>query len=126
MEHAAQFDSTRVNLPGPDTVRTDRHGSFSIRWFGGAWPLLVREAIRLVNSDNERDRRRGELGLRPLSYRADRVPSASTRTRYQEVSVDNRSGMPRDVRGCTRATMVNTKRFRQRGWTHVSPVVSPV
>ena len=56
MEPAAQFDSTRENLPGPDIVRIDRLKIFlDSMGGGGAWPFLVGGVICLVNSVNERD-----------------------------------------------------------------------
>ena len=55
VELAAQFDSTRENLPGPDIVRIDRLQIFLDSMGGGAWPFLVGGVICLVNSVNERD-----------------------------------------------------------------------
>ena len=55
VEPAAQFDSTRGSLPGPDTAWIDRLRLFHDSVGGGAWPLLARGAIRLVHSDNGRD-----------------------------------------------------------------------
>ena len=55
VEPAAQFDSTRENLPGPDIARIDRLKFFLDSMHGGAWPFLVGGVICLVNSDNERD-----------------------------------------------------------------------
>ncbi len=55
MEPAAQFDSTRGNLPGPDIVRIDRLKIFLDSMGGGAWPFLVGGVICLVYSVNERD-----------------------------------------------------------------------
>jgi hypothetical protein len=55
VEPAAQFDSTRENLPGPDIVRIDRLKIFLDSMGGGAWPFLVGGVICLVNSVNERD-----------------------------------------------------------------------
>ena len=55
MEPAAQFDSTRKNLPGPDTAMIARLKFLHDPVISGAWPFLVRGAICLVNSDNERD-----------------------------------------------------------------------
>ena len=71
---------------------------------GGAWPFLVGGAICLVNSDNERDS--GML----TSYA---TPERSASPNFLEGQVafshprlsNNRSVMPLDVRGCTRATM---------------------
>ncbi len=55
VEPAAQFDTTRENLPGPDIVRIDRLKIFLDSMGGGAWPFLVGGVICLVNSVNERD-----------------------------------------------------------------------
>ena len=71
---------------------------------GGAWPFLVGGAICLVNSDNERDS--GML----TSYA---TPERSASPNFLEGQVafshprlsNNRSVMPLDVRGCTRATL---------------------
>lgn len=69
---------------------------------GGAWPFLVRGVICLVNSDNERD---SNLLNSPLinSVSADFLGGQATysRTRLS----NNRSVMPLDVRGRTRATL---------------------
>ena len=70
---------------------------------GGAWPFLVGGAICLVNSDNERDS--GMLNSRGSYYYSPwwllRGTSDSNHTRLS----NNRSVMPLDVRGRTRATM---------------------
>jgi hypothetical protein len=55
MEPAAQFDSTRGNLPGPDTVRIDRLEIFQDSVGGGAWPLVVGGVICLLDWGNGRD-----------------------------------------------------------------------
>lgn len=69
---------------------------------GGAWPFLVGGAICLVNSDNERD-----------SSLLNSLPIATCRYNFLEGQVafshtrlsNNRSVMPLDVRGRTRATL---------------------
>lgn len=76
---------------------------------GGAWPFLVGGVICLVNSDNERDSvlltsprvsfSRGEFFLEGLA--------ASSRTRLS----NNRSVMPLDVLGRTRATLKGSACF---------------
>ena len=74
---------------------------------GGAWPFLVGGAICLVNSDNERDS--GML----TSYA---TPERSASPNFLEGQVafshprlsNNRSVMPLDVRGRTRATLEPT------------------
>ena len=55
VEPAAQFDSTRGNLPGPDIIRIDGCIVFLDYMGGGAWPFLVGGVICLVNFVNERD-----------------------------------------------------------------------
>jgi hypothetical protein len=71
---------------------------------GGAWPFLVGGAICLVNSDNERD---SYLLTRRLDLYAPggkiflEGQAASSRTRLS----NNRSVMPLDVLGRTRATL---------------------
>ena len=69
---------------------------------GGAWPFLVGGAICLVNSDNERDS--GLLNRSPAFNAGDllrRTDGVFSHTRKS----NNRSVMPLDVRGRTRATM---------------------
>ena len=73
---------------------------------GGAWPFLVGGAICLVNSDNERDS--SLLNSSPLVNHSGANNSnflegqaALSRTRLS----NNRSVMPLDVRGRTRATL---------------------
>jgi hypothetical protein len=72
---------------------------------GGAWPFLVGGAICLVNSDNERDSSLlnstliTSVGACFLEGQA-----AHSRTRLS----NNRSVMPLDVRGRTRATMTRS------------------
>jgi hypothetical protein len=73
---------------------------------GGAWPFLVGGAICLVNSDNERDSSLLNSRIRyPLCYRRLLIflegQAASSRTRLS----NNRSVMPLDVLGRTRATL---------------------
>ena len=72
---------------------------------GGAWPFLVRGAICLVNSDNERDSR-----LLNRRRRAPRAPATDSflegQAPYRRARLsNNRSVMPLDVRGRTRATL---------------------
>ena len=52
VELAAQFDSTRENLPGPDIVRIDRLIALLELMGGGAWPFLVGGLLCLVTSVN--------------------------------------------------------------------------
>ena len=70
---------------------------------GGAWPFLVGGAICLVNSDNERDSSMlnsyAAPGGRRFNFLEGQV--AFSHARWS----NNRSVMPLDVRGCTRATL---------------------
>lgn len=70
---------------------------------GGAWPFLVGGAICLVNSDNERDSGLLTSGAAPCGRRSNFLEGqvAFSHTRLS----NNRSVMPLDVRGCTRATL---------------------
>ena len=68
---------------------------------GGAWPFLVGGVICLVNSDNERDSilltsRSFILTAELLRRTGDHNPTRLS---------NNRSVMPLDVQGCTRATL---------------------
>jgi hypothetical protein len=68
---------------------------------GGAWPFLVGGVICLVNSDNERDSilltsRSFILTVELLRRTGDHNPTRLS---------NNRSVMPLDVQGCTRATL---------------------
>ena len=82
---------------------------------GGAWPFLVGGVICLVNSDNERD-----SGL----LTSQRVDFASARADFLEGLVafsharlsNNRSVMPLDVRGRTRATLKDSACFAFLAW----------
>ena len=72
---------------------------------GGAWPFLVGGAICLVNSDNERDS--GLLNsprIRPRGSPCRDFLGEQASTRRARLS-NNRSVMPLDVRGRTRATL---------------------
>ena len=68
---------------------------------GGAWPFLVGGAICLVNSDNERDSSllNRQRIICPLYFLEGQAASSCTRLS------NNRSVMPLDVRGRTRATL---------------------
>ena len=77
---------------------------------GGAWPFLVGGVICLVNSDNERDS--VLLNSFDVFYSLRRKfflegLAASSRTRLS----NNRSVMPLDVLGCTRATLKGSACF---------------
>ena len=68
---------------------------------GGAWPFLVGGVICLVNSDNERD------SILLTSHRIILTVELLRRTGgYNPTRLsNNRSVMPLDVQGCTRATL---------------------
>ena len=70
---------------------------------GGAWPFLVGGAICLVNSDNERDS--SLLNSSPIRscVGANFLEGQVAFSHMKESN--NRSVMPLDVRGRTRATM---------------------
>lgn len=69
---------------------------------GGAWPFLVGGVICLVNSDNERDLR---LLTRWSKYVYLIFLKGHYTFEYGEAGGNNRSVMPLDVLGCTRATL---------------------
>lgn len=69
---------------------------------GGAWPFLVGGAICLVNSDNERDS--GLLNSEPVLSAGVRFLEGQVAFSHARLS-NNRSVMPLDVRGRTRATL---------------------
>ncbi len=89
---------------------------------GGAWSFLVRGVIRLVNSDNERDLRlylihTGLLGPRVPSIRKmtgvisvfrDCLIEGRRPLQGEEVEGNNRSVMPLDILGRTRATLTRS------------------
>jgi hypothetical protein len=75
---------------------------------GGAWPFLVGGVICLVNSVNERDL---DLLNIWMLYVAFDILRGTLREQCTEVRGNNRSVMPLDVLGCTRATMVNAPRL---------------
>ncbi len=70
---------------------------------GGAWPFLVGGAICLVNSDNERDSSLLNTFVDPLRVDVNFLEGqvAFSHTKLS----NNRSVMPLDVRGRTRATL---------------------
>ena len=69
---------------------------------GGAWPFLVGGAICLVNSDNERDS--SLLNSTTINTVADYFLEGQVAFSHARLS-NNRSVMPLDVRGRTRATL---------------------
>ena len=68
---------------------------------GGAWPFLVGGVICLVNSDNERDS--GLLTSEWIFGLLDFLEGQAAFSCMKKSN--NRSVMPLDVRGCTRATL---------------------
>ena len=71
---------------------------------GGAWPFLVGGVICLVNSDNERDS--SLLNRRAIACRSTRLLLRGTSGVPSRAKLsNNRSVMPLDVRGRTRATL---------------------
>ena len=68
---------------------------------GGAWPFLVGGVICLVNSDNERDSILLTSRSFILTVELLRRTGGFNHTRLS----NNRSVMPLDVQGCTRATL---------------------
>ena len=85
-------------------MRIDRLKIFLDSMGGGAWPFLVGGAICLVNSDNERDSSllNRQWILSPLYFLEGQAASSCTRLS------NNRSVMPLDVLGRTRATLMHT------------------
>ncbi len=74
---------------------------------GGAWPFLVGGVICLVNSVNERDR--SLLNSRHHSLNGvRRLLRGTNGVSPLEVCGDNRSVMPLDVLGRTRATLLRS------------------
>ncbi len=69
---------------------------------GGAWPFLVGGAICLVNSDNERDS--SLLNSSPIDSVGVNFLEGQVAFSHTGLS-NNRSVMPLDVRGRTRATL---------------------
>ena len=69
---------------------------------GGAWPFLVGGAICLVNSDNERDS--SLLNSSPIYLVGVNFLEGQVSYRHTRLS-NNRSVMPLDVWGRTRATL---------------------
>ena len=75
---------------------------------GGAWPFLVGGAICLVNSDNERDSsllNSTPVGESPGNLQCFLEGSAALSRRRES---NNRSVMPFDVLGRTRATLTES------------------
>ena len=75
---------------------------------GGAWPFLVGGAICLVNSDNERDS--SLLNSSPISFVGVNFLEGQVAFSHTRLS-NNRSVMPLDVRGRTRATLKESTCF---------------
>ena len=69
---------------------------------GGVWPFLVGGVICLVNSDNERD----SVLLNSFDFTSSRnIFLEGLATLSRTTLSNNRSVMPLDVLGCTRATL---------------------
>ena len=75
---------------------------------GGAWPFLVGGVICLVNSDNERDLRLLNSHAVPLCTRGLLLLRGTMGGKLMEVGGNNRSVMPLDVLGRTRATLTGS------------------
>ena len=75
---------------------------------GGAWPFLVGGAICLVNSDNERDS--SLLNSSPILFVGVNFLEGQVAFSHARLS-NNRSVMPLDVRGRTRATLKESACF---------------
>ena len=73
---------------------------------GGAWPFLVGGLICQANSDNERDLLllNRYVYLRIYKY----LLRGTLYTKCREAGGNNRSVMPLDVLGCTRATLIDS------------------
>jgi hypothetical protein len=76
---------------------------------GGAWPFLVGGVICLVDSDNERDG--GSLLVCRNNSRYSKLLYSTTWFYQEEAPRNNRSVMPLDVLGYTRATMTNSTSY---------------
>ena len=73
---------------------------------GGAWPFLVGGVICLVDSVNERDLRL--LNSHAMLDIRGRLLRGTTGGELAEVGGNNRSVMPLDVLGRTRATLIRS------------------
>ena len=82
---------------------------------GGAWPFLVGGAICLVNSDNERDS--GLLNSSSIIVGRRNFLEGQVAFSHARLS-NNRSVMPLDVRGRTRATLKDSAcvSLARKGW----------
>ncbi len=76
---------------------------------GGAWPFLVGGVICQVNSGNERDLRL--LNSHVMLCIHGRLLRGTTGGEPAEVGGNNRSVMPLDVLGRTRATLTGSESF---------------
>jgi hypothetical protein len=88
-------------------MRIDRLKIFLDFMGGGAWPFLVGGVICLVNSVNERDLDLLNSRTNTFSVRHDFLEGLS-RVYPMEVRGNNRSVMPLDVLGRTRATLIRS------------------
>ncbi len=74
---------------------------------GGAWPFLVGGVICLVNSVNERDLDLLNSGWNAFCIPRNFLEGLAVPIRRMEVRGNNRSVMPLDVLGRTRATLMS-------------------
>ncbi len=84
-------------------MRIDRLKIFLDSMGGGAWPFLVGGVICLVNSVNERDL---DLLTSTLNLDSGDFLEGLSDVQPKEVRGNNRSVMPLDVLGRTRATLI--------------------
>ncbi len=84
-------------------MRIDRLKIFLDSMGGGAWPFLVGGVICLVNSVNERDL---DLLTSTLNPDSEDFLEGLSDVQPKEVRGNNRSVMPLDVLGRTRATLI--------------------
>ncbi len=84
-------------------MRIDRLKIFLDSMGGGAWPFLVGGVICLVNSVNERDL---DLLTSTLNLDSKDFLEGLSDVQPKEVRGNNRSVMPLDVLGRTRATLI--------------------
>ncbi len=84
-------------------MRIDRLKIFLDSMGGGAWPFLVGGVICLVNSVNDRDL---DLLTSTLNLDSGDFLEGLSDVQPKEVRGNNRSVMPLDVLGRTRATLI--------------------
>jgi hypothetical protein len=89
-------------------VRIDRLKIFLDSMGGGAWPFLVGGVICLVNSVNERDLDLLTSALQCSHWSRYALLRGTIGAQPMEVRGNNRSVMPLDVLGRTRATLTGS------------------